>query len=62
MPVSRTSGVDRRLFLTSLLGAAAGVAGLSGCAESSAATGGEGASTAPLAAKVPAGTSLKIAS
>ncbi|MDR6973899.1 sulfonate transport system substrate-binding protein [Streptomyces sp. 3330] len=62
MPVSRTSGVDRRLFLASLLGAAAGVAGLSGCAESSAATRGEGASTAPLADKVPAGTSLKIAS
>ncbi|MGW1778802.1 ABC transporter substrate-binding protein [Streptomyces sp. NPDC002143] len=62
MPVSRASGVDRRLFLASLLGAAAGVAGLSGCAESSAATGGEGASTAPLADKVPAGTSLKIAS
>ncbi|MFF1542755.1 ABC transporter substrate-binding protein [Streptomyces sp. NPDC058291] len=62
MPVSRTSGVDRRLFLTSLLGAAAGVAGLSGCAESGAATSGKGASTAPLADKVPAGTSLKIAS
>ncbi|WP_327315072.1 ABC transporter substrate-binding protein [Streptomyces sp. NBC_01235] len=62
MPVSRTSGVDRRLFLASLLGAAAGVAGLSGCAESSAATGGEGASAASLADKVPAGTSLKIAS
>ncbi|MEV1064252.1 ABC transporter substrate-binding protein [Streptomyces sp. NPDC050263] len=62
MPVSRASGVDRRLFLASLLGAAAGVAGLSGCAESSAATGGEGASAAPLADKVPAGTSLKISS
>ncbi|WP_329217383.1 ABC transporter substrate-binding protein [Streptomyces sp. NBC_01485] len=62
MPVSRVPGVDRRLFLASLLGAAAGVAGLSGCAESSAATGGEGASAAPLADKVPAGTSLKIAS
>ncbi|MFI9149670.1 ABC transporter substrate-binding protein [Streptomyces sp. NPDC053367] len=56
------SGVDRRLFLTSLLGAAAGVAGLSGCAESSAATSAKGASTAPLASKVPAGTSLKVAS
>ncbi|WP_416980838.1 ABC transporter substrate-binding protein [Streptomyces sp. T028] len=56
------STYDRRLFLASLLGAAAGVAGLSGCAESSAATAGKGASTAPLAAKVPAGTSLKIAS
>ncbi|MFF1295528.1 MULTISPECIES: ABC transporter substrate-binding protein [unclassified Streptomyces] len=62
MPFSRTSGIDRRLFLTSLVGAAAGVAGLSGCAESSAATGGKGASTAPLADKVPAGTSLKVSS
>jgi len=53
---------DRRVFLTSLLGAAAGVAGLSGCAESSAAATGKGASTAPLAAEVPAGTSLKISS
>ncbi|SHI23257.1 ABC transporter substrate-binding protein [Streptomyces sp. 3214.6] len=56
------SSYDRRLFLASLLGAAAGAAGLSGCAESSAATGDEGASAAPLAAKVPAGTSLKVAS
>ncbi|MEU1179216.1 ABC transporter substrate-binding protein [Streptomyces sp. NPDC005820] len=56
------SSLDRRLFLTSLLGAAAGVAGLSGCAESSAAATSKGAATAPLAAKVPAGTSLKIAS
>lgn len=56
------SSFDRRLFLTSLLGAAAGAAGLSGCAESSAATAGEGAATAPLADEVPAGTSLKIAS
>ncbi|MES5821103.1 ABC transporter substrate-binding protein [Streptomyces sp. RG80] len=62
MPSSRTSGIDRRLFLTSLVGAAAGVAGLSGCAESSAATAGEGASAAPLADKVPAGTSLKVSS
>ncbi|WP_105975284.1 ABC transporter substrate-binding protein [Streptomyces geranii] len=54
--------VDRRLFLTSLLGAAAGVAGLSGCADSSAAASSKGASTAPLAEKVPAGTSLKISS
>ncbi|MGI5454836.1 ABC transporter substrate-binding protein [Streptomyces sp. CA-249302] len=37
MPFSRTSGIDRRLFLSSVLGAAAGVAGLSGCAGSSAA-------------------------
>ncbi|MCF1598684.1 ABC transporter substrate-binding protein [Streptomyces muensis] len=59
---SAVSGVDRRLFLTSLLGAAAGVTGLSGCAGSSAAAGGAGASNAPLATKVPAGTSLKIAS
>jgi len=62
MPVSRTSGVDRRLFLTSLLGAAAGVAGLSGCAGSSAAADTKGVSSAPPADKVPAGTSLKIAS
>ncbi|WP_460065679.1 ABC transporter substrate-binding protein [Streptomyces sp. YKOK-I1] len=57
-----SSSLDRRLFLTSLLGAAAGVAGLSGCAESSAAATGKGTATAPLATKVPAGTSLKIAS
>ncbi|GHG93163.1 ABC transporter substrate-binding protein [Streptomyces lanatus] len=62
MPSSPVPGVDRRLFLTSLLGAAAGVAGLSGCAGSSAAADGEGASTAPLATKVPAGTGLKISS
>ncbi|MGV9554753.1 ABC transporter substrate-binding protein [Streptomyces sp. NPDC003522] len=62
MPVSRVPGVDRRLFLTSLLGVTAAAAGLSGCAESSAATGSEGASTAPLADRVPAGTGLKIAS
>ena len=62
MPSSPVSGVDRRLFLTSLLGGAAGVAGLSGCAQDSAAAAGKGASTAPLADKVPAGTSLKIAS
>ena len=55
-------GVDRRLFLTSLLGAAAGVTGLAGCANGSAAADTRGASTAPLASKVPAGTSLKIAS
>ncbi|WP_405872742.1 ABC transporter substrate-binding protein [Streptomyces sp. NBC_00005] len=62
MPSSPLSGVDRRLFLTSLLGAAAGVAGLSGCAGGSAAADTQGASSAPLADKVPAGTSLKIAS
>ncbi|MFE9627273.1 ABC transporter substrate-binding protein [Streptomyces sp. NPDC006527] len=62
MPVSRAPGVDRRLFLASVLGVTAAAAGLSGCAESSAATGAEGASAAPLAGEVPAGTSLKIAS
>jgi sulfonate transport system substrate-binding protein len=62
MPPAPVSGVDRRLFLTSLLGVTAAAAGLSGCARSNAATGAEGASTAPLATKVPAGTSLKIAS
>lgn len=62
MPFPPASGVDRRLFLTSLLGATAAAAGLSGCAGSSAAAGSEGASTAPLAAKVPSGTSLKISS
>jgi sulfonate transport system substrate-binding protein len=62
MPVSRAPGLDRRLFLASVLGVTAAAAGLSGCAESSAATGAEGASAAPLADKVPAGTSLKIAS
>ncbi|MEU3788907.1 ABC transporter substrate-binding protein [Streptomyces fructofermentans] len=55
-------GLDRRLFLGSLLGAAA-VAGLSGCAGSSAAdSGSKGSASAPLASKVPAGTRLKIAS
>jgi sulfonate transport system substrate-binding protein len=62
MPSSPVSGVDRRLFLTSLLGAAASVAGLSGCAEAGAADDAKGASTAPLADKVPARTSLKVAS
>ncbi|MFJ5529048.1 ABC transporter substrate-binding protein [Streptomyces sp. NPDC093261] len=64
MPSLPASGVDRRLFLTSLLGAAAGAAGLTGCAGSSVAAGasGTGASSAPLADRVPAGTSLKIAS
>lgn len=62
MPSSSLPGVDRRLFLTSLLGAAAGVAGLSGCAGNSAAADSKGVSTAPLADKVPTGTSLKIAS
>ncbi|MGX1474716.1 UNVERIFIED_CONTAM: sulfonate transport system substrate-binding protein [Streptomyces canus] len=62
MPVSRTSGLDRRLFLSSILGAAAGVAGLSGCAGSSAAADSKDTLSAPLAGEVPAGTSLKIAS
>ncbi|MFD8303503.1 ABC transporter substrate-binding protein [Streptomyces sp. NPDC059690] len=62
MPSSPVPGVDRRLFLTSLLGAAAGVAGLSGCANGSAAADTHGATSAPLAAKVPAGTGLKVAS
>ncbi|MFG2945736.1 ABC transporter substrate-binding protein [Streptomyces adustus] len=57
-----SSSYDRRVFLASLLGAAAGVAGLSGCAESSAAATDQGAAAAPLADEVPAGTSLKIAS
>ncbi|MEV7390263.1 MULTISPECIES: ABC transporter substrate-binding protein [unclassified Streptomyces] len=62
MPSAYPSGIDRRLFLTSLLGASAAVAGLSGCAGGSAAADTAGASTAPLAAEVPSGTSLKIAS
>ncbi|MFE7274377.1 ABC transporter substrate-binding protein [Streptomyces sp. NPDC057623] len=62
MPSLPAPGVDRRLFLTSLLGVtAAGLTGLTGCAGSASADS-EGASTAPLATKVPAGTSLKIAS
>ncbi|MEU2924589.1 ABC transporter substrate-binding protein [Streptomyces sp. NPDC007251] len=62
MPSPSVSGLDRRLFLTSLLGASAAVAGLSGCAGGSAAADTKGAATKPLADKVPAGTSLKIAS
>ncbi|MGW0630986.1 ABC transporter substrate-binding protein [Streptomyces sp. NPDC002758] len=62
MPSPPVSGIDRRLFLTSLLGASAAVAGLSGCAGGSAAADTRGASSAPLAAEIPAGTSLKIAS
>ncbi|MFG2257133.1 ABC transporter substrate-binding protein [Streptomyces mirabilis] len=55
-------GVDRRLFLSSLLGVAA-AAGLSGCAGASAADSkAKGSLSAPLSAKVPSGTSLKIAS
>lgn len=61
MPAPPASGVDRRLFLTSLLGLTAAAAGLSGCAEAGAAA--DGASLkSPLAKKVPAGTSLKISS
>ncbi|MFI7399311.1 ABC transporter substrate-binding protein [Streptomyces sp. NPDC049541] len=62
MPSSPGPGLDRRLFLTSVLGAAAGVAGLTGCAGGSASADSKGVSTAPLADRVPAGTSLKIAS
>ncbi|MEV6764091.1 ABC transporter substrate-binding protein [Streptomyces sp. NPDC051105] len=62
MPSASSSDIDRRLFLSSLLGASAAVAGLSGCAGGTAAAETTGASTAPLATKVPAGTSLKIAS
>ncbi|MER7920420.1 MULTISPECIES: ABC transporter substrate-binding protein [unclassified Streptomyces] len=56
--------MHRRLFLTSLLGASAAVAGLDGCAKgvATADTGGAAAATRPLAAEVPAGTSLKITS
>ncbi|BFO21548.1 hypothetical protein SHKM778_79360 [Streptomyces sp. KM77-8] len=61
MPAPPASGIDRRLFLSSLLGVTAAAAGLSGCAEAGAA-----ADTAslkdPLARKVPAGTRLKISS
>ncbi|GGW18275.1 hypothetical protein GCM10018980_46740 [Streptomyces capoamus] len=54
--------MHRRAFLTSVFGASAAVAGLSGCAQGNAAADTSGAATEPLAAKVPAGTSLKIAS
>ncbi|MFF3907094.1 ABC transporter substrate-binding protein [Streptomyces sp. NPDC001848] len=53
--------MHRRVFLTSLLGASAAVAGLSGCAQGDA-TADTGGATKPLAGTVPAGTSLKIAS
>ena len=62
MPSPPAPALDRRLFLSSLLGVTAAAAGLSGCAGSSAAAGSQGVSSAPLADKVPAGTSLKIAS
>ncbi|MEV5144168.1 ABC transporter substrate-binding protein [Streptomyces sp. NPDC052727] len=54
--------MHRRAFLTSVFGASAAVAGLSGCAQGDAAADTRGAATKPLAAEVPAGTSLKIAS
>lgn len=54
--------MHRRAFLTSVFGASAAVAGLSGCARGDAAADTRGAATEPLADKVPAGTSLKIAS
>ncbi|MFJ4947951.1 ABC transporter substrate-binding protein [Streptomyces sp. NPDC088760] len=54
--------MHRRAFLTSVFGASAAVAGLSGCAQGNAAADTGRAATEPLAAKVPAGTSLKIAS
>ncbi|WP_030345103.1 ABC transporter substrate-binding protein [Streptomyces sp. NRRL S-1022] len=54
--------MHRRAFLTSVFGASAAVAGLSGCAQGDAAADTSGAATKPLAAKVPAGTRLKIAS
>ncbi|MEU0188652.1 ABC transporter substrate-binding protein [Streptomyces afghaniensis] len=60
MPSPPVPGLDRRQFLTSLLGVTAAAAGLSGCADNSAAA--EAASDAPLASRVPAGTSLQIAS
>ncbi|MEV6111326.1 ABC transporter substrate-binding protein [Streptomyces sp. NPDC052109] len=53
--------MHRRTFLTSVLGASAAV-GLSGCAKGDASADTKGAATRPLADKVPAGTSLKIAS
>ncbi|MFF7975581.1 ABC transporter substrate-binding protein [Streptomyces sp. NPDC007905] len=62
MSAPSVSGLDRRLFLSSLLGASAAVAGLSGCAKGDASAETKGAATKPLADKVPAGTSLKIAS
>lgn len=62
MPSPPVTGIDRRLFLTSLIGASAAVAGLSGCAGGSAAAETKGVSTAPLSEKVPEGTSLNISS
>ncbi|MFF8590552.1 ABC transporter substrate-binding protein [Streptomyces sp. NPDC015220] len=62
MPSAPVSGLDRRLFLSSMLGVAAATAGLSGCAGSGAAATSSADLSAPLAAKVPPGTSLRIAS
>ncbi|WP_077800167.1 ABC transporter substrate-binding protein [Streptomyces sp. JHA26] len=62
MSAPPVTGIDRRLFLTSVVGASAAVAGISGCANGSAAAETKGAATAPLATQVPEGTSLKIAS
>jgi sulfonate transport system substrate-binding protein len=62
MPSLPAPGVDRRLFLTSLLGVTAAAAGLSGCAKDKGAGESKQALSAPLADKVPAGTSLKVAS
>ncbi|MBL1105043.1 ABC transporter substrate-binding protein [Streptomyces sp. 5-8] len=53
--------MHRRTFLMSALGASAAAWGVGGCANGSAAAD-AGAATEPLAATVPAGTSLKIAS
>ncbi|MFF3928782.1 ABC transporter substrate-binding protein [Streptomyces hirsutus] len=61
MPAPPASGIDRRLFLSSLVGVTAAAAGLSGCAGSSAAAD-KASANAPLAKKVPAGTSLQISS
>ncbi|GCB49385.1 taurine transporter substrate-binding protein [Streptomyces sp. NL15-2K] len=61
MPSPPLPGIDRRLFLTSLLGVSAAAAGLSGCAGDSAAASKTSLSE-PLAKTVPAGTSLKVAS
>ncbi|MEU1083707.1 ABC transporter substrate-binding protein [Streptomyces sp. NPDC005908] len=61
MPAPPAPGLDRRLFLTSLLGVTAAAAGLSGCAEAGAAAD-EASLKAPLARKVPPGTRLKISS
>ncbi|KOV64966.1 ABC transporter substrate-binding protein [Streptomyces sp. MMG1121] len=53
--------MHRRVFLSSLLGASTAAVALGGCARGDASADTRGAATRPLAAKVPAGTSLKIA-